>query len=45
MIEATHGPFATAQMSVPTGHGFNGETVYRSPERHTSITCTRTTSR
>src|SRR6185437_3684362 len=28
MIEATHGPFATAQMSVPTGHGFNGGTVY-----------------
>ena len=28
MIEATHGPFATAQMSVPTKNGFNGETVY-----------------
>jgi fermentation-respiration switch protein FrsA (DUF1100 family) len=28
MIEATHGPFATAQMNVPTGHGFNGGVVY-----------------
>ena len=28
MIESTHGPFATAQMSVPPGHGFNGGTVY-----------------
>ena len=28
MIEATHGPFATAQTSVPAGHGFNGGTVY-----------------
>ena len=28
MIEATHGPFATASASVPAGHGFNGGTVY-----------------
>ena len=28
MIEATRGPFATAQMSVPAGHGFNGGMVY-----------------
>ena len=28
MIEATRGPFATAQTSVPPGHGFNGGTVY-----------------
>lgn len=28
MIEATRGPFATAQRSVAPGHGFNGGVVY-----------------
>ncbi len=28
MIESSTGPFATASMSVPAGHGFNGGTVY-----------------
>ncbi|WP_225850380.1 cellulose-binding domain-containing protein [Streptomyces sp. HPF1205] len=28
MIEATRGPFATAQLSVAPGNGFNGGTVY-----------------
>ena len=28
MIEAAHGPFTTTSAKVPTGHGFNGGTVY-----------------
>ncbi|MEV6609569.1 PHB depolymerase family esterase [Kutzneria sp. NPDC051319] len=28
MIEASHGPFATAQVSVTPGNGFNGGTIY-----------------
>ncbi|NUR27619.1 MAG: lipase [Catenulispora sp.] len=28
MIEATRGPFATAQVSVPSGHGFGGGMIY-----------------
>jgi len=28
MIEATRGPFATAQVSMPTGQGFGGGTIY-----------------
>jgi dienelactone hydrolase len=28
MIEATRGPFATAQVAMPTGHGFGGGMIY-----------------
>ncbi len=28
MIEASHGPFATASVNVPLGNGFNGGTIY-----------------